>query len=79
MTQPSQTWTSHSDNAPGNPTPSQGGYHPHCGEEHHHKPTKAIIGVSLLVVLSFLFYEFKSPDAKPLSGAAAQHQVAANH
>lgn len=31
-------------------------YHPHCGEEHRHKPTKAVVGIALLIVLSFLLY-----------------------
>lgn len=51
-------------------------YHPDCSEAHDHKPTKALIGLGLLVVLSFLLYEFngKSPDT-PLSAAPqAQHQ-----
>jgi hypothetical protein len=31
-------------------------YHPHCGDEHRHKPTKAVIGIAILIVLSFLLY-----------------------
>jgi hypothetical protein len=31
-------------------------YHPRCGEEHRHKPTKAVIGIALLIVLSVLLY-----------------------
>ncbi|UGV27148.1 hypothetical protein E0H22_16530 [Rhodopseudomonas boonkerdii] len=33
-------------------------YHPRCGEEHRHKPGKAIIGIALLIVLSVLLYAF---------------------
>ncbi len=31
-------------------------YHPRCGEEHRHKPTKAMIGIALLILLSALLY-----------------------
>jgi hypothetical protein len=54
-----------------------GAYHPECGEEHHHKPTKAMIGVGLLVVLSFLLYEFNGKPRETHSSLpqAPQHQA----
>lgn len=73
MTAP-YTWTSHADfNASSRANPARnGGYHPECGKEHAHKPVKAMVGVGLFVVLSFLLYEMKSPDATPTAGHA-QH------
>jgi hypothetical protein len=84
MTQPLNTWTSQPEPAGSDPVQNyDGGYHPNCGEEHHHKPTKAIIGVGLLVVLSFLLYEFNGKPSGTHSSAAPpaiQHQsFAANH
>lgn len=44
-------------------------YHPRCGDEHSHKPTKAVIGIGLLIVLSFLLYGItghaNEPATKP--------------
>jgi hypothetical protein len=73
MTAP-YTWTSQADfNASSRGTPARdSGYHPDCGKEHAHKPVKAMVGVGLFVVLSFLLYELKSPDATP-SAVHAQH------
>jgi hypothetical protein len=45
------------------------------GEDHHHKPTKAIIGVAILVVLSFLTYEFKGKSADMHSSDADQKPI----
>lgn len=52
-----------------------GAHHHNFGEEHHHKPTKAIIGVGMLVVLSFLLYEIggKRPDTHATSAVLAVH------
>ncbi|MET0971169.1 MAG: hypothetical protein ABWY18_18360 [Tardiphaga sp.] len=75
MTAPYHTWTSQADFSNGSSpaTPARnGGYHPHCGKEHAHKPVKAMVGVGLFVVLSFLLYELKSPDATP-TAKPAQH------
>ena len=58
-----------------------GAHHHNFGEEHHHKPTKAIIGIGMLVVLSFLLYEIKgkTPDTHATSSApAVQHQTFAS-
>ncbi|MDB5653019.1 MAG: hypothetical protein JWQ94_632 [Tardiphaga sp.] len=58
-----------------------GAHHHNFGEGHHHKPTKAIIGIGVLVVLSFLFYEIrgKAPDAHASSAAPVQqHQTFAS-
>lgn len=74
MNQNLHNWTSRPELAGSHMTPkNNGAYHPDCGEKHDHKPAKAIIGVGLFVVLSFLLYEF---NGKP-SGAhtsTAQHQ-----
>jgi hypothetical protein len=69
MTAPYHSWTSQTDF--GKTADQDGGYHPHCGEAHAHKPVKAMIGVGLFVVLSFLLYEVKSPDtvARPVQHA----------
>jgi len=83
MTQSINTWKSQPEPAGSNTAQNDGGYHPHCGEEHHHKPTKAIIGVGLLVVLSFLLYEFNGKPPVTHSSAVpspVQYQsFAANH
>lgn len=58
-----------------------GAHHHNFGEEHHHKPTKAIIGVGMLVVLSFLLYEIggKRPDTHATSAVSTvQHRVFAS-
>lgn len=71
MTQPLNTWTAQ--DAAGS---RHGAYHPDCGAEHHHKPTKAIIGIGLLMVLSFLLYEFNGSHPQPHASLQTQ-QVAA--
>jgi hypothetical protein len=74
MTKPPDNWTSQPEPA-GYNGKHAGGYHPECGEEHHHKPTKAMIGIGLLVVLSFLLYEFNGKPRETHSAApSAQHQ-----
>jgi hypothetical protein len=57
-----------------------GAHHHNFGEEHHHKPTKAIIGIGMLVVLSFLLYEIKgkSPESHATSIPTEQHQTFAS-
>ncbi len=40
-------------------------YHPGCGEQHRHKPTKAVIGIALLIVLSFLLYGITGHASEP--------------
>ena len=40
-------------------------YHPRCGEEHRHKPAKAVIGIALLIVLSFLLYGITGHASEP--------------
>ncbi len=58
MTRQSDTWMSQPDPQAGDSGMNHAGAHHHnFGEEHHHKPTKAIIGVGALIVLSFLLYE----------------------
>jgi hypothetical protein len=49
------------------------------GTDHHHKPTKAVVGVAILVVLSFMFYEFGSKPAMHSSVATHQTVASANH
>ena len=68
----SRTW-------PAQPDPDEradvnyaGAHHRNFGEEHHHKPTKAIIGVSILIVLSILLYEINSHNADHSSAPANQ-------
>lgn len=74
MTQPFNTWTSQPEPAGSDNVQRHGsGYHPNCGEEHRHKPTKAIVGVGLLVVLSFLLYEFNRKPPETHSSAAPSH------
>lgn len=74
MTQPSRSRTSHDSGS----IASQGGYHPRCGAQHDHKPAKAMVGVGLLVALSFVLYELKSPTAGPSPDTGAQHQALAH-
>jgi hypothetical protein len=81
MTQSLDTWRSQPEPA-GNDGKRPGAYHPECGEEHHHKPTKAMIGIGLLVVLSFLLYEFNGKPRETHSAAPSAVQLqsfAANH
>ncbi len=44
-------------------------YHPHCGEEHRHKPAKAIIGIALLIALSCLLYALTGHATAPAGDA----------
>ena len=77
MNQKLNTWTSQPELAGSDmASTNDGSYHPDCGEEHDHKPTKAIIGVGLLVVLSFLLYEFNGKVSKTHTSTTppAQHQ-----
>lgn len=48
-------------------------YHPRCGEEHSHKPTKAVIGIGLLIVLSFLLYGITGHANEPSTNSMPQH------
>jgi hypothetical protein len=79
MTESPNTWRSQPASATGQRR--GGAYHPDCGEEHHHKPTKAMIGVGLLVVLSFLLCEFNGKPRETHSAAPTvqQQTFAANH
>jgi hypothetical protein len=51
------------------------------GAHHHHKPTKAIVGVAILVVLSFVFYELGGKTVVSHSSLIAAHQAvsSSNH
>jgi hypothetical protein len=49
------------------------------GAHHHHKPTKAIVGVAILIVLSFLFYELGGKPAVHSSTAPAHQAVASSN
>jgi hypothetical protein len=72
------SWTSQPDHQASDADMNYAGAHHHnFGEEHHHKPTKAIIGVGALIVLSFLLYEIngKSHDTR---SAAPTHQTVAS-
>jgi len=65
----------------GRPNTPQAHVHTDFGAHHRHKPTKAIIGVAILVVMSFLTYEFRSKVDHPHTSAADQsaaHQVMAS-
>jgi hypothetical protein len=44
------------------------------GSDHHHKPTKAIIGVAIMVVLGFLTYELKGKSADQHSSSVQMDQ-----
>jgi hypothetical protein len=46
-------------------------YHPRCGDEHSHKPTKAVIGIALLIVLSFLLYGITGHASEPTAHHAS--------
>lgn len=50
-------------------------YHPHCGEQHRHKPTKAIVGIALLIVLSVLLYGIKGHATESPASNAPPHIV----
>ncbi|MDB5583773.1 MAG: hypothetical protein JWR80_8949 [Bradyrhizobium sp.] len=78
MTHQSGPWASQPDHqVDGAEANYAGAHHHNFGEEHHHKPTKAIIGVGALVILSFLLYELngKSHDTR---SAAPVHQTVAS-
>jgi hypothetical protein len=49
------------------------------GADHHHKPTKAIVGVAILIVLSFVFYELGGKPAVHSSAATHQTVASSNH
>jgi hypothetical protein len=40
-------------------------YHPRCGNEHRHKPTKALIGIGLLIAFSLLLYGITGKASEP--------------
>jgi hypothetical protein len=46
------------------------------GSDHHHKPTKTIVGVAILVVLSFVFYELGGKPA--VHSSVPTHQTVAS-
>lgn len=48
------------------------------GTVHHHKPTKAMIGVALMIVLGFIFYEIggKSHAVHSSSAPVAHQRIA---
>lgn len=53
-----QTETSRPANGKG--PPNAGTYrHPEFGARHTHKPVKAIIGIAVLLILSFVLYQFR--------------------
>ena len=51
---------------------------PDFGADHHHKPTKAVVGVAILVVLSFVLYEFGGKAAVQHSSSAQINQTVAS-
>jgi hypothetical protein len=71
MNQPTNTWIA--PDAAGNGA-QHSAYHPECGAEHHHKPSIDMVGVGLLVVLSFLLYEFNGKAPQPHTSSVAVHQ-----
>lgn len=50
-------------------------YHPRCGEEHRHKPTKAVIGIVLLILLSFLLYGITGHANEPATTKAQPQAI----
>lgn len=48
-------------------------YHPRCGDQHRHKPTKALIGIALLIAFSVLLYGITGKASEPPAGSASQH------
>ena len=74
---PSRNWTT-----PPEPTGEAadvnyaGAHHHNFGEEHHHKPTKTIIGVSVLILLSFLLYEINYKNVDTHSSSSSRQMIA---
>lgn len=56
-----------------------GAHHHNFGEEHHHKPTKAIVGVSALILLSFLLYEINGKTPTVHLSATTNQTVASSN
>jgi hypothetical protein len=80
MTRQSKPWISQPD-PQGSGTPDinyAGAHHYNFGEEHHHKPTKAIIGVGALIVLSFLLYEINGRSHATRSSMQTPNQTVAS-
>lgn len=50
-------------------------YHPRCGDQHRHKPAKALIGIALLIALSMLLYGITGKASEP--SASAPHHISA--
>lgn len=50
-------------------------YHPRCGEEHSHKPTKAVIGIAILIVLSFLLYGITGHANEPAADKTSPQTI----
>ncbi|MBC7579505.1 MAG: hypothetical protein H7312_19435 [Tardiphaga sp.] len=76
MTQ-SRNWTTPREPASGVADVNHAGAHHHnFGEEHHHKPTKTIIGVSVLILLSFLLYEINYKSVDTHSSSSSQQMMA---
>jgi hypothetical protein len=49
------------------------------GTVHHHKPTKAMIGMALMIVLGFMFYELGGKSsAMHSSSTPLAHQTVAS-
>ena len=80
MTRQSDIWTSQPDPQASGPDMNYAGaYHHNFGEEHHHKPTKAIIGVGALIVLSFLLYEVNGKSHETRSAVPVSQTVASSN
>jgi len=50
-------------------------YHPRCGKEHSHKSNKAVIGIALLIVLSFVLYGITGHANEPATTETAPQTV----
>ena len=79
MTRQSDRWTSQPDPQASSADMNYAGAHHHnFGEEHHHKPTKAIIGVGALIVLSFLLYELNGKPHQARSDLPVNQTMASS-
>jgi hypothetical protein len=80
MTRQSEPWTSQPDPQASDASDMNyaGAHHHDFGEGNDHKPTKAIIGVGALIVLSFLLYEINGKSHDPRSSMQTPNQTVAS-
>lgn len=76
MTQLTENWTMSPDTTSIDSSPRRTNY----GEHHNHKPTKAVIGVGILIALSFVLYELngKTTDVQSSNTPAISRNIASS-